>query len=49
MLPFWAAFFVGIGAFYVVTGWNREVAPVVLIIGIVLAAGLLLLDRAGRR
>ena len=41
--------FVVVGATYAFTGWNREVAPVLLIVGIVLAVWFLLLDRSGRR
>ena len=44
-----AAYFVGLGALYAFTGWQREVAPVLLIGGIVLAVWFLLLDRSGRR
>ena len=45
-LRFWAAVFVGVGAAYAFTGWNREAAPWLLAIGLFLAIAFLLLDRA---
>jgi drug/metabolite transporter (DMT)-like permease len=48
-LRLWAAVFVVFGAVYAFTGWDREAAPWLLVIGIVLAVGSLLLDRFGRR
>ena len=45
----WAATFVGLGAIYAFTGWNREQAPALLIIGLVLAVVALLLEWRERR
>jgi hypothetical protein len=45
----WAATLVGVGAIYAFTGWQREAAPWLLIIGLALAVLLLLMDRPGRR
>ena len=44
-LRLWAATFVTMGASYAFTGWNREQAPVLLIIGLLLAV--VILVRAG--
>ena len=48
-LRVWAAAFVTLGAAYAFTGWNREQAPVLLIIGLVLAVAVLVLDWRNRR
>ena len=48
LLRLLAATIVGVGTVYTCTGWNREAAPVLLILGLLLAVLSLLLDRRGR-
>ena len=47
-LRFWATVFVGVGAIYAFTGRNREAAPALLILGLLLAAASLLIDGGER-
>ena len=37
----WAVIFVGAGAFFAFTGWHREIAPALLLVGLMYAVLLL--------